>query len=215
MIDFIDVSLRFKKGDAHIDVLQNVNVSFDRDATIGILGARGSGKSSVLDIMHNTLLPSAGHVVRHGTVSWPLATYRPIITGMTLRGSMRILAGLYGFDSAELIRRAAELGGLYGYLDEPAAKLSRDLRGRAAYSIALALAFDVYLIDETMFLGDESFRERSKIYLKRMLQRHAFIIASRMPSLLERHCDIVYVLHEGRLRRYDDPHQATKDFQSL
>jgi putative ABC transport system ATP-binding protein len=62
-----DLSRRFGEGDAAVDALRDVTVSFERGRFSAIMGPSGSGKSTLMHILAGLDRPTAGSVVLDGT----------------------------------------------------------------------------------------------------------------------------------------------------
>jgi putative ABC transport system ATP-binding protein len=62
-----DVSRRYGEGDAAVDALKDVTVSFERGRFSAIMGPSGSGKSTLMHILAGLDRPTAGSVVLDGT----------------------------------------------------------------------------------------------------------------------------------------------------
>jgi ATP-binding cassette, subfamily B, bacterial PglK len=63
-IIFKDLSFRYTKDTPWI--LKNVNLSFRKGETIGLMGMTGSGKSTLLDILMGLLIPTSGELLIDG-----------------------------------------------------------------------------------------------------------------------------------------------------
>jgi len=62
-----DLSRRFGEGDAAVDALRDITVSFERGRFSAIMGPSGSGKSTLMHILAGLDRPTAGSVVLDGT----------------------------------------------------------------------------------------------------------------------------------------------------
>ncbi|MFL5869995.1 MAG: ABC transporter ATP-binding protein [Solirubrobacterales bacterium] len=62
-----DVSRRYGEGDAAVDALRDVTLSFERGRFSAIMGPSGSGKSTLMHILAGLDRPTAGSVVLDGT----------------------------------------------------------------------------------------------------------------------------------------------------
>lgn len=215
MIAFENVTKQFVRGRATVEVLRDATVTFDDKVNIGILGPRGSGKSTLIKLLAKRMAPDRGRVTHHGTVSWPLATKNLFLQTLTLRTNLRIVAELYGAWPPSVIRKVDEIAELGPYLDRTVRDVPRDIHTKTMYSLCLALGFDCYLADEALFIGDAAFRHKAEIYLQKFRYRHSFVIATRHIGIVRQYCDIVYLLHGGLLRRYDDPRKAIQDYKEL
>lgn len=63
LIELKDVSKSFGKGDARVDVLNNIDLSLEAGDMVAVLGASGAGKSTMLHIMGGLDRPTAGKVL--------------------------------------------------------------------------------------------------------------------------------------------------------
>ena len=62
-----DLTRRFGEGDAAVDALRGVSVSFPRGEFASIMGPSGSGKSTLMHLMAGLDAPTSGSVVVDGT----------------------------------------------------------------------------------------------------------------------------------------------------
>jgi capsular polysaccharide transport system ATP-binding protein len=215
MIVFDQVWVRFPKNNGFVNVLQDVSVTFETGRSIGILGGRGSGKSTVIRLIARSLTPDHGHIEHHGTVSWPVTSQRPLVPTLPVRTNIRFIASLYNIPAPDLIRQVAREADLALHMDDLVRDLPREVRSRVVYTLCLAVGFDFYIADDGLFIGDEEFREKSNLYLQKMRDKHTVILASRHASLIRRHCEVVFLLEGGRLRKYDDPKEAFRVYRDL
>jgi putative ABC transport system ATP-binding protein len=61
-----DVARRFGEGEAAVDALRGVSVSFDRGQLTAVMGPSGSGKSTLLNVLAGLDTPTSGSVVIDG-----------------------------------------------------------------------------------------------------------------------------------------------------
>src|SRR5688500_14517727 len=62
-----DLRRRFGEGEAAVDALDGVSVSFARGAYAAIMGPSGSGKSTLMHVLAGLDTPTGGSVVIDGT----------------------------------------------------------------------------------------------------------------------------------------------------
>lgn len=60
VIDARNISLRFGHGAASVEVLRGIDLTVDAGETVALLGASGSGKSSLMAVLSGLERPSAG-----------------------------------------------------------------------------------------------------------------------------------------------------------
>jgi len=67
IVTAVDLCRRYGEGDAAVDALAGVSVSFDRGRFAAIMGPSGSGKSTLMHLLAGLDRPTSGTVVVGGT----------------------------------------------------------------------------------------------------------------------------------------------------
>lgn len=198
------------------DILIDVNAKFSpHSGMVGILGARRSGKTTLINILAGAIYPDSGIVTRSGSTSWLMSSMRPLVHNMTVRSNIRFIGMLYGVDVPTLLREVITFAGLQDVVDTRVNELPRDIQAHFVYCLCLCLRFDYYLADEAFLIGDDSFRKNMTGYLAETSTDRTIILASRSPSLIKKHCQAAYVLHDGRLHYFERPSDAVRAFKTL
>jgi putative ABC transport system ATP-binding protein len=83
----IDLNKSLKSGDAPLQVLKGINLSFRAASSCAIIGASGSGKTTLLGLLAGLDLPSSGQILFEGKD----------ITAMNEDQRARLRAGRVGF----------------------------------------------------------------------------------------------------------------------
>jgi capsular polysaccharide transport system ATP-binding protein len=189
-------------------VLDGIDLSISRGEKIGILGGNGAGKSTLIRLISGAELPSRGRILRGMSVSWPLAFGGGFQGSLTGRDNLRFICRVYGTDFDAALPFVEEFSELRGYLREPLKNYSFGMRARLAFAISMAVEFDCFLIDEVMAVGDARFHEKchAELFVKR--KDRAMVIVSHLPEQVRAHCDTIYVLDHGRIKRFDDKDEA-------
>ena len=147
------------------------------------------------------------------SVSWPLG-FAPSFSGsLTGTENLRFVARIYDQDIdavTEFVRDFAELG---RYMDEPIKTYSSGMRAKLAFGLSMAMDFQVYLIDETLSVGDASFQAKAKRVFEERAARSSLIVASHHASVMRDYCQAAGVLHDGKFTMFDDLETAS-DFYS-
>jgi capsular polysaccharide transport system ATP-binding protein len=196
-------------------VLDNVSVAFPEGRSIGILGTRGAGKTTLVRLLAGVLRPTAGRVLRHGRVSFPIGSFGWMNRFMTGRENLRFLARLYGLPPQRLIEDVATISGLGVALDQYVGAYSGDKRSRLAFATSYAVPFEVYLADEYLIGGPPGFRDVCKNLVRSRQRASTVILVTRSPAIVRMFCDVAGVLHDGQLRLYDDVQDAVLEHASL
>ncbi|MEW6741860.1 MAG: ABC transporter ATP-binding protein [Planctomycetota bacterium] len=186
-----------------IDALRDVSFGVPRGAMTGIIGSNGAGKTTLLRILAGTTSPSAGTVIRHGTVASLLELgigFHPDFTG---RQNILLNASLLGFGRAESRRQTEqviEFAELAEAIDRPLRTYSSGMALRLGFAVAMMRRPDIMLLDEILAVGDERFQRKSRdLITRRRDQGMTVLLCSHALADLRRHCGEVLWLEAGRL----------------
>lgn len=223
-IEFRDVSFAYPEGENARDtatdpeprwVLRHVSFVAPAGATIGVVGATGSGKSALMDLIPRMHDPQKGVILLDGvdTRDLDLATLRAEIGYVPQESFLfsetidRNLA--YGTDDAADGRWAAGIAELHdtvtafpgGYetmLGERGINLSGGQKQRAALARALARRPTVVLLDDALSAVDTHTEFEILRSLRNALSGRTALIASHRISAIRDATDII-VLERGRI----------------
>ena len=160
--------------------LSDVSFEVNRGEFFGIIGPNGCGKSTLLKILAGIYRPDSGIVTigmadkgthHAGTHSTPqplsIASLLELGIGfqqdLSARENIFINGTLLGL-TARQIRRLlpgiVEFAGIENFLDLKVKNFSSGMRQRLAFAIAAHIDADIYLCDEVLAVGDESFQKK-------------------------------------------------------
>jgi ABC-type polysaccharide/polyol phosphate transport system ATPase subunit len=143
--------------------LTGINLRVERGESVALIGANGSGKSTMLRLMAGIYPPTEGTVIRYGRTVAIIelgSTFQPALTGVE---NVTLYAAALGFTRREVAERIDDIfafAGVEEFRDVPLKYYSSGMRSRLAFSIASSARADVLLLDEIMAVGDEEFRYR-------------------------------------------------------
>lgn len=199
--------------------LRNVTFDIRRGETIGIVGRNGSGKSTLLHIIAGTLRATSGDVTTHGRIA-PLLElgtgFNPDFTG---RENLLLNAVILGMsreeirDRQEAILDFAEIG---DFIDQPVKTYSSGMAARLAFAVAINVAPDILIVDETLAVGDEAFQRKCFARLREMHAAGVTIIfvSHSAASVLEL-CDRAILLDAGEMLMDGMPKDVVDAYQRL
>ena len=214
MIHIEHVTKRYATRHGEVTVLDDVNLTIRPGEKVGILGRNGAGKSTIIRLISGAERPSAGHIRREMSVSWPLAfggAFQGTLTGLD---NLRFICRVYGKSTEDKIAYVQEFSELGRYLREPVKTYSAGMRARLAFAISMVVEFDCFLIDEIVAVGDSRFHEKCRIELFEKRKDRAMIIVSHDPGYVRAHCDHAAVLVQGKLTTFDHVDDAFAFYQS-
>jgi ABC-2 type transport system ATP-binding protein len=171
------------------------DISFDISAgeAVGLVGANGGGKSTLLKMIAGVLIPDEGSVTVTEGVAPLIELTGGFVGELSARDNIYLAAGLHGVSKAqnnEAFEGIVDFAGpqVRAGLDTPFRHFSSGMKVRLAFAVVTTLDEPVILVDEVLAVGDKLFRD--KCY-------------QRMESLLEDGRTLFLVSHSAEdLRRF-------------
>jgi ABC-2 type transport system ATP-binding protein len=193
--------------------VDGISFSVSHGTTAALLGGNGAGKTTTLSILLGLLLPTSGKVevlgedmLRHRYCVLPRMNFSsPFVDlphRLTVRQNLLIYARLYGLpDRRERIERLARDLQISAFLERPAGKLSAGQKTRVALAKALINQPEVLLLDEPTASLDPDTGDMVRTWLERYRARSrcTILLASHNMAEVERLCDQVIMLKQGRV----------------
>jgi ABC-2 type transport system ATP-binding protein/capsular polysaccharide transport system ATP-binding protein len=195
-------------------VLNDISFTLAPGEKLGVMGRNGAGKSTLIRLVSGAENPTSGLVEQTMSVSWPLAFSGAFHTALTGKDNVRFISRIYNQDFRKNLTFIEEFSELGTYLDEPIRSYSSGMRARLAFAISMIIEFDCYLIDEISAVGDVRFHEKCQVELFERRADRAMLIVSHDLHYIQAHCQHFAVLHQGRMKFFDDfdtAHQAHLD----
>lgn len=207
MLAVENVSLSFKsragffKSFTH-KAVDGVSFNVRKGEVFGVLGNNGSGKSSLLKILAGILSPDSGSViVPNGASRSLLALGLGFNNSLSGRDNALISCMLNGLSRSESLAKLDEIKafcGLNEFFDQPVKTYSSGMRSKLGFTTGLVLDVDILLIDETLSVGDNSFRKKAEEALLSKMKGHQTVIfVSHNASQIRRLCDRCLWLENG------------------
>jgi ABC-type multidrug transport system fused ATPase/permease subunit len=224
-------AVSFKYPKVHINILDNISLNIKSGDSIGIIGASGCGKTTLINLILGLLEPQSGKISYNGNVlmnndldNWRShIAYLPqqiFLIDDTLRNNVAL--GVSNVDEKKLITaiNQAQLGdflanlpnGVDSFIGERGVLLSGGQRQR----IALARAFyhdrDVLIMDEATSALDNDTEREVVDEIKRLKGKKTIIvIAHRITTL--RFCDVIYKLDNGKIDSHGDYNSIAEGYK--
>lgn len=186
--------------------VDDVNLELEDGARIGLIGANGAGKSSLLRLMAGVYAPTAGRVLRDGRVR----TLFDIAQGMDEEATGReniFVRGLFMGVSRKDIKRAyddiVEFAELGDYIHVPLRTYSMGMRLRLAFAVSTAFDAEIVLMDEVFGVGDQSFYQKAANRLQHFVGNSGIVVlASHSLELVQSMCDSAVWLDHGKVQAH-------------
>jgi ABC-2 type transport system ATP-binding protein len=205
--------------------LRDVSFDIEQGEAVGLVGANGGGKSTLLKLIAGVLLPDEGSVSVDGGVA-PLIELTGGFRGeLTCRDNIYVQAGLHGLSVDEIDERFDDIVEFAGpqiraALDRPYRHLSSGMQVRLGFAVISSLSEPILLVDEVLAVGDKRFREKCYARMERLLsENRTLFLVSHSERDLKRFGTRGLYLRSGRLEmdgpmdevlaRYNEDHRSS------
>jgi ABC-2 type transport system ATP-binding protein len=183
--------------------LRDVSFTVQRGEAIGVIGRNGQGKSTLLKLVAEVVLPDEGSVAVGEGVAPLIEITGGFVDDLSVRDNVYLTAGLHGMTKAQIDERFdriidfAEIG---DFLDTPYKHLSSGMKVRIAFSVISQLEEPIILVDEVLAVGDKAFREKCYRRIEELLDggRTLFFVSHNEKDL-RRFCTRGLYLDKGAL----------------
>ncbi len=208
MIAFDRVSKSYHANGFENHLFHDLSFKIRRGDSLGICGANGVGKSTLMRLIAGVERPNSGRVSRSMTTSWPIGYSSAFQASLTGADNARFIARVYGRSVDGLLDYVEDFAQLGSYLHEPVRTYSAGMMARLAFGVSLAINFECYLVDEVTSAGDERFRARSEAALLERREAGTLVMISHDTGTLLRYCARGAVLYGGTLTFYETIDEA-------
>jgi ABC-type polysaccharide/polyol phosphate transport system ATPase subunit len=191
------------------DALVDLDLDIEPGRAVGIVGANGAGKSTILKLLAGVIAPTRGTVEVRGSVAPVIELgvgFNPELSGAE---NLRFASALLGYTAADLAARwdgIVEFAGIGPFLDTPLKRYSVGMKARLGFSLMTAFPSDLLLLDEVLSVGDWEFQQRSLERVRELHQAGTAVVAvSHSNWLLTQLCEHLVLLEGGAIVASGDP----------
>lgn len=190
------------KTHERVHALQDVSFDIQKGETVGIIGKNGAGKSTLLKLVAGVSFPTSGKAEMNGKIA-PLielgAGFHPELSG---KENIFLNGVILGMDETFLVEKFQEIVDFseidMQFIYTPVKYYSSGMYMRLAFSVAIAMMPDIFLIDEILAVGDAGFQQKC---MKKMNEFKAngvtTIYVSHSMATVRDFCDRVIYLKSG------------------
>ena len=190
------------RGIRVVHALRGVSFTAYENESIGVIGANGSGKSTMMRAITGLTPPESGAVY---------AASRPNLLGVgaalipDLSGERNIVLGglalgLSRKEVEELRDPIVEFAELQEFIDLPMRTYSSGMQARLKFAIATIKHHEILIVDEALSVGDRRFRKRSEDRIREIRDNAGtvFLVSHSMTSIRDT-CSRTIWLNKGEL----------------
>ena len=209
---------KYKKPKKRL-VLEGVSLSISPGQKIGIIGANGSGKSTLLKVICGILEPTLGSVKVTGNIASLIELEADFDRDLSVRDNIIMYVVLMGFPKHVMTKKVGEIlefAELSDYAYMPVKGLSSGMAARLGFAIATDVNADILIIDEVLSVGDQHFQHKSKTRINSIWhQKTTVLVVSHDLDFIQRSCEQVIVLKEGKIIYQGSPEEAITEYLAI
>ncbi len=217
--DFLIRTVKRENRFINKQALNSLSFTVKNGEVLGFLGENGAGKSTILKLIAQVIVPTQGRVVVKGRVAPLLELGAAFHAELSGRENIYLFGTLLGY-SRRLIQSRIDsiidFSELHDSIDTPFRTYSSGMQMRLGFSIATEIRPDILIIDESLTVGDQHFQGKC---LRRVQEfRDAgttILLVSHSLTTLESFCDRFLWLSQGKLVQFGMAHQVICAYREI
>jgi len=235
--EFKGVSYTYNKGIAYEKkAVRNVSLKIYKGCVTGLIGATGSGKSTLIKMLNGLLKPDEGEVVVDGVNIWDKKVkmrdvrfkvglvmqypeyqlFDETVAGDIAFGPKNM--GVTGDDLQKRVAEAAQFSGLDAdLLDKSPFDISGGQKRRAALAGVIAMRPSLLILDEPAAGLDPAGRREILGRIKNYQREsgNSVVIVSHSMEDVAKYCDRLAVMNKGEIVFYDETDKVFSKGEAL
>jgi lipopolysaccharide transport system ATP-binding protein len=204
--------LRQEGRSVNVTALENISLSVSSGDRVGLIGANGSGKTSLLKVLAGIYKPTGGSLQASGRIDSLLSINSGMdmeesaIENVYLRG---LIMGLSKRQIDAKLDEILEFADLGDFVNLPIRTYSSGMMMRLAFSIVTSVKPEILLMDEWLSVGDADFKAKAQARISDMVESaDALVIASHSRATIKSSCNRVIWLQGGVIKAEGEPDQV-------
>lgn len=145
--------------------VEDLNLKIYKGEKIAIIGKNGAGKSTIVKMISNAVIPTSGKVISYRRVSCILDVGSGLEPDFTGRENIFIRGAILGYTRKQIqthVDEIIEFCDIKDYIDLELKRYSAGMTAKLSVSIALHLDPEILIVDEALSVGDISFNNKFK-----------------------------------------------------
>ena len=218
MKEFLVQALQGKLQYKEFWALQDVDFSIEKGEVLGLVGANGAGKSTMLKVISGILKPTKGTVTVHGNIVPMLELGSGFDHDLTGRENIFLNGAILGYSEEYLKEKYDEIvafSELGKFIDVPIRNYSSGMLMRLAFSIATVVQPEILIVDEILAVGDAAFQEKSKARMHELMSGGTTVLfVSHSLAQIREMCDRVIWLEHGQVKMMGETQEICDAYEA-
>lgn len=185
--------------------LKDVSFRAEPGEGVALVGTNGAGKSTLLSVIAGLAEPDAGRLAVNGRIGALLqlgAGFHLDLTGIENVWLNASLLGLSRRRTREVFESVVDFAGIEDFIAEPLRTYSSGMVMRLAFSVAVHMDPDIFIVDEVLAVGDHAFQAKCHAKMLEFKREGKTLIAvSHDAAGVKELCERAIWLDHGRVVR--------------
>jgi len=217
IIKAANLSIRYKVNNKEFWALKGLDLDLKKGEILGIIGRNGAGKSTLCMALSGILKPDAGELTINGETSALLSFGTGFNDQLVGRDNVYLNGMMLGIPRKEIDKIYDEIisfSGLENYQATPLKNYSSGMRARLGFSIATMINPDLFIIDEALSVGDQSFYEKASARIQEMIMKaKAVVVVTHSMDFVEKVCTKALWINKGEAVAVGEPVEVVKMYK--
>jgi ABC-type polysaccharide/polyol phosphate transport system ATPase subunit len=196
--------------------LKDVSFNIAKGESFALIGANGSGKSTMLKIISGILTPTKGNVVVNGSIAPLIELGAGFDMELTGRENIFLNGAILGFSKKEMQKKYEEIvdfSELESFIEVPVKNYSSGMVARLGFSCATTVRPDILIVDEILSVGDQRFQEKCNKRMEKMMGAGTTVIlVSHSSEDVKRICKKAAWINQGQMMFFGNVNEAMKRY---
>lgn len=196
--------------------LRDVSFQVRPGEALGIIGANGAGKSTVLKTLTKILRPTRGRCEVRGRVGALIEISAGFHLDLSGRENVFLQGAIMGMRRAEIEQKFDEIvdfAAIGDFIDTPVKRYSSGMNARLGFAVAAHLDPDVLIIDEVLAVGDIKFQQKAYDRIQQMVRSGIpVVVVSHQLDRIISLCTHGILLERGAVARQGTPSEVVAAF---
>ena len=184
--------------------LNGIDLTVYQGEALGIIGANGAGKSTMLKLLSRVTAPTEGEIDIYGRVASMLEVGTGFHGEMTGRENIYMNGAILGMTKAEIdakMEQIIDFSEVREFIDTPVKRYSSGMYVKLAFSVAAHLDSEIMIMDEVLAVGDMAFQKKCLDKMREAANKEGrtVLYVSHNMNTIRQLCDRCIVLDKGKI----------------
>ena len=199
--------------------LNGIDLTVYEGEALGIIGANGAGKSTMLKLLSRVTAPTAGTIDIYGRIVSMLEVGTGFNREMTGRENIYLNGAILGMTKAEIdakIEDIIDFSEVREFIDTPVKRYSSGMYVKLAFSVAAHLDSEIMIMDEVLAVGDMAFQKKCLVKMREAANKEGrtILYVSHSMNTIRQLCDRCIVMDKGKMVFDGDVEEAIQIYMN-